>query len=206
MRFPPNEECVNKFVISLERIGPWDMQRHIGIAISSQQPQFLFPDLVETVPNATYFVHIESRIRENLPENLQHLTEVKIENWPHEYQAPFFIYPLTMKIEHYREDPTSSSKIPTNRFELMMNHIPVSRTILDLYPGGGFIYIPKAKIITYFMQFNLQERVCVVVSIHSSLILLLMKNQESFQTGSMSITYQQTNLSSRSSRMDIVDQ
>ena len=204
MRYPPNEECVNRFVVPLKRIGPWTMQRHIGIAISSQHPQFLFPDLVEVVPKATYFVHIESRIRENLPEDLQHLTEERIVDWPNDYQAPFFIYPLTMKIEHYREDPSSKLKIPTSRIELMKNHIPVSRTILELYPGGGFI----CNILNYnlFDEFNLQVQDCVAVNIHSLLIRLLLTNQESLQTGSMIIMYQLTNLSSRTSRMVIVDQ
>ena len=157
----PFEECTDKFVVNFKKIGSRDQYQHRGIALTSKYPRFLFPDLIERSPGSSYFIYVESRIRDQLPENLQYLKEIKINDWPVEYQAPNYIFPLSMKIEHYLEDPTAATKqIPETRFELLTRHMPVARSIIDLYPGGGYIFYlfkyPNAVLI--FIRFRVPQQ------------------------------------------------
>ena len=133
----PYEECTDRFVVSLKKIGSRDQYQHRGISITSRHPRFLFPELIERCPGSSYFIYVESRIRDSLPEELVYLKDIRQSEWPQEYRAPNFLFPLSMKIEHYREALSADKKIPETRFQLLTRHIPVARTIIDLYPGGG---------------------------------------------------------------------
>merc|ERR1711923_406682 len=93
----PYEECTDKFVVTFKKIGSRDEYQHRGIAMTSKHPRFIFPDLIERSPGSSYFIYVESRIRDQLPEDLQYLKNVKISDWPVEYQAPNYIFPLSMK-------------------------------------------------------------------------------------------------------------
>ena len=137
---PPYEEVTDKFVVTLQKVGMRDEYQHRGVAITSKYPRFIFPDLIERNPGSSYFIYVESRIRDRLPEELQYLRDIKISQWPEEYRAPNYYFPLSMKFEHFLEDPTAGNNIPSTRFQLLTSHIPVARTFIDLYPGGGCVF------------------------------------------------------------------
>ena len=134
IKYPPQEECVDRVYMQMERKGLWNDQYHTGINTVSKKPRFFFPDLVDHSPGSSYYVHCESRIGEKLPPHLSFYYNLPFESWPDIYQDPAYVFPLSMTFSYYLMN--KGFPFPKSEYDLKQNHLRVALTFLDLYPGG----------------------------------------------------------------------
>ena len=119
-----SDECSDSFYFNLHKTS----NPRFHEAITSQtvkSPSFIFPNIIDkSIQNSQYYLHIQQE--------------------DHERSSPDYLYPSTLKINHYKRSE-DSAVFPTSPEDLAVHHKPAASSIIELYPGGAGLRVSQFK-------------------------------------------------------------
>ena len=112
---------------------------HWAIGMKTRKPFLFWPNFLQNQPmKSTYYFYVYIQQMQNVPLEFEN---VPISDRPYPYQSPEYIYPMSMRIEVFRENCDLQQNYPIPRtYSDLKHHIPIGIIILQLYPGSaGFV-------------------------------------------------------------------
>ena len=121
-----SDECTDRFYFNLQKTGKPNFHEAIT-SQTTKSPPFFFPNIIDSSHrNSQHYLHIQQE--------------------DHIKSSPGYLYPSTLKIDHYRRND-EKVEFPSVADDLARYHKPAASSIIELYPGGAGIKVSQFKFV-----------------------------------------------------------